>query len=610
MIETLGKAFKAVFCACFIALLPLPAHSAQINDTLHAGMAQALREEGLNGAVWSTVSPVQGIQLGAAGTRNAADGTPMMASTRVQVGSVAKTVLAMGVLRLVATGQLSLDTDVARLLPTLAIDNPWAATHPLHVRHLLAHTAGLENFRFSQVFSLQAQPDMPLSAALERTPGILTVLRRPGTRYAYSNTSYHLLGMVIEAATGMRYERYLDKELIEPLGMRDSGFGFVTQVGFHTDPSLAMGHFEGNKTQQALPIFLRPATQFTTTASDMARLAVFLMGKGDIDGRPFIAAQLMAALIPPQDTDATRAGLQIGHGLALAVRDRHGSVGGCHPGTTIGFRAMFCLYPDEGKAFFVAFNTDSETADYERFNRALMAALGLTRPIPPSSAAAGIDLAAWEGVYVPMWSAVRSFAWADTVFNAVELKRDGDCLLLDPMQGKKSCLRQAGGQLLRAEGRVQPSHALFDNPDGKRVLSDGLHDYEKTERSRMILLWTSAALGLAGLAYVLFKGLWQLVKRRLRVRSALALPFIAVAALLLPAPFFATQPFLQMGDATPASVLLACLTALLPLAMLAGLVQAWRAGRQALADGAALAATLQWLLVLAAWEAIPVVLWR
>jgi CubicO group peptidase (beta-lactamase class C family) len=80
------------------------------------------------------VSP-DGDSIGAAGLANADSGEPMTTDKRVHVGSVTKTVLATGVLRLITTGRLSLDTPVADLLPGLGFDNPWAASDPVRIRH-------------------------------------------------------------------------------------------------------------------------------------------------------------------------------------------------------------------------------------------------------------------------------------------------------------------------------------------------------------------------------------------------------------------------------------------------------------------------------------------
>jgi CubicO group peptidase (beta-lactamase class C family) len=224
-------------------------------------MAQALQAEGLNGAVWASVSSAA-TATGAAGIKNAATGEPMQPATRMHVGSVTKSVLAAGVLRLVTSGRLTLDTPVAALLPGLAFDNRWHAGAPVRVRHLLAHTSGLDNARLRHVFSLAPRADTPLAAAFAGDPALLRVHTRPGSQYAYSNTGYALLGMVIESVTGGRYEEYLDTELLRPLSMHDSSFRFATQSGPQADARLAMGHFERGATQAAVSGYLRRLCRF------------------------------------------------------------------------------------------------------------------------------------------------------------------------------------------------------------------------------------------------------------------------------------------------------------------------------------------------------------
>ncbi|OEZ96456.1 esterase EstB [Janthinobacterium sp. HH107] len=590
------------------------AHAAA--PALEAEFAAGLKEEGLAGAVWSEVLPDGTVKVGASGLRDAARQVPMQADTRMQVGSVGKVALALGVLRLISEDKLTLDTPLQQVLPELALRNPWLASDPVRIRHLLAHTSGLDNVRFWQAFSLQPAPDTPLAAAFDGGGNLLRVRTRPGSRYAYSNMGYGLLGMVIERVTGQPYERYLDAQLLQPLGMGDSTFGFVSQTGAQADPRLAMGYFEHGVAQPAVPQYLRPAAQFTTTAADMGKLAQFLMGDGKLQGTQFIDLALMGALSEPAGTDAAQAGLATGHGLALAVRDRHNVVGACHPGTAVGFRAMLCIYPEQDSAFFVAFNTDAERADYERFNRLLLRdlELPLRAPVPQGTPAPTVEN--WQGVYVPSPSAMASMAWVDAVFGFTRLKWDGESLFLIPFQGEPKELEPVGGLLFRASDRSTPSHVLMQE-DGKHVLSDGLRSYERASMLRMLVLWGSLALGAAGLLYVLVVGVWRAALRSLGRGDHLFAPLLSLLALLLPLPFFYFQSYLRLGDVTVASVLLTLATGALPLATAFGLARCWRsrgtaaeAGSWAKWDWVALLAALQLLLVLAWWGLLPLRLWQ
>lgn len=570
-------------------------------------ISAGLKEKGLAGAVWSTLSPDGSIATGAAGLRNARSGAPLKPDDKVQVGSITKALVATGVLRLVSEGRLRLDTPVAKLLPGLRVDNPWAADSPLLLRHLLDHTSGLDDARLWQVFSLKASPDVPLGEAI---PPSLEIRRRPGSTFSYSNTGYTLLGMVIEKLVGERYEPYLDRTLLAPLGMTNSSFAFVTQA---RDPSLAMGHFENGVPHPAATLYARPASQFTTTAHDMALFARFLLGNGRIDGRPFIAPALMRARGWPAGTDAARARLNVGYGLGLSRQERGGALGFCHGGDTVGYRAMLCIFPEQRKAFFRSINADVEGADYKWIDAMLVNALAIPKPQPMPPAPMPADIAEWEGVYVASPARFETFAYLDQVLNFVRVARDEGRLTMKPFQGKARTLTPVGGRLFRADDRSTASHVLVIDRDGERVLSNEFLSLRKISLWRITPLWLSLAVGLLGLGYVFVAGLVGAAKRSLGWRRPLFFPFLALLALAVPVPLFMTQSFLAMGDLTPASGALALVTGLLPLAMVFGLARRFRigiGGWPARLEAIAMGAVLQWTAVLMAWGMLPFMLWR
>ena len=577
---------------------------------LPGAIADIIETEQLAGIVWSTVSG-ETTQSGSAGFSNVALGQRMAQTQKVHVGSVTKTVLATGVLHLVTRGQLSLDTNVETLLPQLLFRNRWSAVNPVTVRHLLDHTAGLDNIRMWQFFDTRVTADTPLQNAFPVSDSSLLRIRtRPGTQYSYSNMGYALLGMVIEATTGLRYEDYLDDHLLAPLGMINSTFHHVSQIGPYADEDLAMGYFENSVPQTAIAGFLRPAGQFTTTASDMARLSRFLLGDGKLAGRPFIDPALMRDLGVAAGTDAARSGLSIGHGLAFALRDRHQAVGLCHPGTTIGFRAYFCLFPQQGKSFFYAINTDSETANYEQINALFIRTLQLDTAPTAKKNTQTFDLSASTGIYIPWPNNMAQFEWIDRVFNVIHLSRAGDHLVLRSLQSSDKKLLPLDSVLLRAQDRSRASHAIFETSDGM-LLSDGLSTYKRESLLVMLCYWLSLAMGLAGLAYVVLVGLFRLVRRQIGQSTPLFIPFISIVGFAIPACFYYQQPFLKFGEMTAASLSLAIVTGLLPLSLLLaiGLTVRGRLIGAARRDVLAFIMLFQWCAVLFYWDLLPTVFW-
>lgn len=588
---------------------------AQARDSLTVRVARAIEGEGLVGATWSLVTPT-GVTVGAAGLRDLARRTPMHPHDRVHVGSIAKTFVATGVLRLVTEGRIDLDAPVAQYLPDLPIENAWAETAPLRVRHLLDHTSGLGDARMWQVFTLRGDPDAPLRAGLARPGERLRLRYRPGARFTYSNPGYLIAAMLIEQVTGTRYEEWLERELLLPLGMSRSTFAFVSQVGRAADTTLAMGHFDGVTSHPAYAIPVRAATQFTTTAADMAIFARFLMSDGQVDGRRLVDSTLLRAMAVPTTTEAVQAGLGTGYGLGLVHRERWGITGKCHLGNLGTFRALLCMYPEHQRALFVSINTDPEGANFDRVDSLLAAALDVP-PTPVAPAAApGVDVAAWEGWYVVRPNRFAQFAYLDALGGVTRIDRDGDALNLRPLQGTARVLRPVGGALFRIDERRAATHVLTLSSDGVPVVTDGLRTLERVPRWRVALSWLSAAAGVVALLYLLLVGPVRTVRawRAKALRTeALRWTTVVLVPLALAPLLFLTQPFLAIGDPTPPSLMLAIASGALPVALVLALVDRARGGprtRAAILDTLALAGALQWCVVLAAWGLLPLMLWR
>lgn len=563
----------------------------------------ALEEERLAGIVWSLVDGAT-TTTGASGKSNAGTEAPMGAHHRVHIGSVTKTLTAMGLLRLASEGRVDLDAPVSTLLPELSFDNPWERTDPVRLRHLLDHSAGLEDLRVWQMFSGRVSPDDPLAEAFRRSPAVLRVRTRPGEYFSYSNVGYTLAGMIVERVTGQRYERWLDANLLAPLGMADSTFVFVRQ---DRDRSLAWGHNDDLSLAVALPVALRPAAQFTTTAADMAVFARFLMSDGTISGEMFIRPEWLRSMGLQQETAAARAGLKPGYRSGLALRDREGRLGRCHAGNIVGYRAMLCIYPEHGKAFFYSINTDGESSNYQRFDAAFMDALKLPRLQRAGAGTPAGDVRKWSGRYVPAVNGIALERYADLLNGGVSLSFGPQGGMLRPDGAEARTLAYAGGYRLAAPDRVLPSHVLLRDAQGRALLSDGLRTYRATGAATGWLLWASLASGLLSLAYFAFVlPLVSWRRRHFPIQPAAAGP----ALLILGALLMFLQPFERLGDATAGSILLCLGSLALPLgAAVQGGLALRRRPRFWTLDVAATAAMLQWAAVLAAFGLVPLALW-
>ena len=607
-----NKHLALIICGIAISCL---SHTvfAQSDKGLQQEIGQILKEENVTGAVWASVDSNGAISTGAAGLKNAATSEILSPQHRVHVGSVTKTLLAVGVLRLATENRLTLDTPVEQILNGIKFENKWP-THPVRIRHLLDHTSGLENLRVWQMFSEKAHPTTPLEFAFKKDPSVLRLRTIPGSRFSYSNMGYTLLGMVIEAVTKEPYETYLDKNLLQPLGMNHSTFSFVTQVGENADPNLAMGHLDNGATQAALPIYLRPAGQFTTTAYDMGLFLRFLMSDGTLHGQAYINQSLLSAMLNPAATEAIKAGLDVGYSLGLMKRDRHHVIGYAHSGNIIGYRAMIYLFPQQQKAFFISHNMDSETAKYERFNKILIESLGINK-IEPSQPNGTMpeDTIDWEGTYLRTPSTIELFSYFDVLTGFVRVAQKEDQLIFKQFQKAELILTPISGYKFKAEDRVTASHVLYRDQQNKPLITDGFVTYEKLNTFYLLSLWISLIVGGLGILFILVAGIIRFIrKRKAFIKEPLFVPFLSVCCLFIPLPFFLSQSFIALGDLTTASLLTALVTGFLPLAILFGCWKYFKNGiseRRKKFELLAVISVLQWVIVLSFWGMIPLRLW-
>lgn len=163
-------------------------------------------------------------------------GRPMRAGTAQLAYSMSKTVTAAAVVKLAEQGLLGIDDPVSKFLP-------WQPYGPaVTIRQLLTHTGGLPNpLPLRWVHPASSHAAFDARAALRRTVGTHPrPAAPPGTRFAYSNLGYWLLGEVVEKAAGLGFASCVCEQILAPLGIRPALLGYEA-----TDPgSLASGHLE------------------------------------------------------------------------------------------------------------------------------------------------------------------------------------------------------------------------------------------------------------------------------------------------------------------------------------------------------------------------------
>lgn len=601
----------------FLVLFYLSSRSttvvAQLDSTLHEKMQSLLLNEGLTGAVWSIVDSLGIIEVGATGVYNNKTGRLLRPTDKVNVGSITKSILATGILRLATEGKLNLNDPVKKYIPAIKIINQWEMSHPITIRHLLDHTSGLTDLRLWHFFSENITEDVLLESAFVNNSEILKVHAPPGLYFSYSNMGYALLGMVIESITKERYEKFLDNYLLKPLGMKNSSFEFASQVGSQIDNTLAWGHLDNKLPVAAMPVYLRPAAQFTTTAYDMALFTKFILGDGFINSEKFIETSLLRQIGIPDKTVAKQNGLKYGYALGFRTRDRYGYVSIIHAGNILGFTSMLYCFPDTKQAFFIAHNMDSETANYERFYEAIIKHIKPIKKNKPLEIISSGNLSLWDGFYIPLIPAVEPLAYFDLISGFSKVTCTDKHVVLNPFQKAEIKLKRVSKNLFIADGREEPSHLFYQDSLGNRLMIDAISAKKKVSNFYMYYNWISLIAGLVGLFYILLYGCIALTKNKITlITKPIFISFSGIVLIIISILFLVTQSFLRLGDITFGSVLLFIATCILPVGLIFAFFQCLKRGlkrSQEIYHFAAIVCALQWMLILISWGLLPFRLW-
>lgn len=142
---------------------------------------------------------------------------PIEPDTVFRLASITKQFTATAIMMLQEEGKLSVDDPLTKFLP----DYPTSG-HEILVHHLLTHTSGIKSYTSIEGwFPDKIVHDMTPQALCDAFCQIPFDFK-PGTRYLYNNSGYHLLGMIIEQVGHMSYEEFIQEKIFRRLGMNHS----------------------------------------------------------------------------------------------------------------------------------------------------------------------------------------------------------------------------------------------------------------------------------------------------------------------------------------------------------------------------------------------------
>src|SRR5271163_4585355 len=267
---------------------------------------------------------------------------PNSPSTKFRLGSITKQFTAASILLLEERGKLSVNDPVKKYIP----DAP-AAWGKITIFNLLTHTSGIPNFTS---FS-----DYPSHEPFAATPEQVVAWFRdkpldfqPGEKWSYSNSGYVLLGYLIEKISGDSYEKFLQENILTPLGMKDTGYDSNSAI----IPRRAAGYAPNangpvNAGYINMTVPLSAGALYSTTHD-------LLIWEQGLFGGKLLSAGSLQKMITPFKND---------YAFGLAVHTVNGHKEIDHGGGIEGFNAHLAYYPDDKLTVVVLGNLNGRAPD-------------------------------------------------------------------------------------------------------------------------------------------------------------------------------------------------------------------------------------------------------
>ena len=259
---------------------------------------------------------------------------PNTPSTVFNLASASKPFTAFSIALLAQQGKLSLDDDIRRFVPEFP-----KYDETVTIRHLLYHTSGIREYQalvfFSGLGADNAYSDKIILNMLARQKNLSFT---PGAKHQYSNSNYHLLGIIVGRASGKSLRAFAEENIFKPLGMKNTLF-FDNR--FEVVKNRAQGYRVGpDKSIRARSSLfdLVGGGGVLTTVEDL-----YLWEQNFYE--PKIGNKELLGLITAPGT--LNSGEKIGYGFGLFHNEYKGLPVIKHSGNMTGYRAQIVSFPEQ-----------------------------------------------------------------------------------------------------------------------------------------------------------------------------------------------------------------------------------------------------------------------
>lgn len=275
---------------------------------------------------------------------------PVLPETIFAMASITKLNTAIAILMLVDDGQLSLDGTLLESLPDFPRPDQ---ARKITLRHLLSHTSGLVDYAEHMDSLYIHEGIFPVKEDYFDFWKKNNLQFEPGTRYSYSNSGFILLGMIIERASGMLYEDFIEQKIAHPMGLAS-----LKHLNRQNQEEVARRYDLQDSgfvvSQMDTTFYFKGDGGLSATALDLAHIPF-----GIVDGKLISPTAVEAMMAPFDFPDGGRSD----YGLGFRQGNFEGQRVWGHTGGHITFWSTLAYYPASRTSIAVFGNTDRADVD-------------------------------------------------------------------------------------------------------------------------------------------------------------------------------------------------------------------------------------------------------
>jgi CubicO group peptidase (beta-lactamase class C family) len=328
-----------------------PTDPGEFEAFLDAYLAEQMKVHHIPGVVFTMVKDGQVFFSKGYGYADLEAQTPFdPEKTVLTTASLAKAFTAVGVLQLYERGIIDLNADIRPYLADVRLDTSFP--EPLTFANLLTHTDGFQT-RLIGVLGRSENDLLPLGELLETY--MPSQIYPPGQYMTYSDFAANVAGYLTAKLSGTTFEQYMGDNVFAPLGMADSTLDVHLSEALRA--RLGPGYEYQDGQYERMPFFhirYGPSGGLRTTATDMSRFMLALLGGGEAQGARILDPAITQLMFTRQFASHPRlGGISYGffehleNGQQLFLRDGDG----------IGTRSRMVLFPDQDLGFFISYNS-------------------------------------------------------------------------------------------------------------------------------------------------------------------------------------------------------------------------------------------------------------